>query len=99
RFWRDVARSLCSYFGARLEQRIVLLGQPCGGAQVSGNADVADQDAGVEVALPGRGRVGKLAEQYEVGVAGNHPKTLVGQRFCDAIALGDQLRDAAEGVV
>ena len=84
---------------AGCQQRVVLLGEPCGGAQISGDADVADEDAGVEVALPGGGRVGELTEQHEVGVAGNDAKTHAGQRFCDTVTFGDQLRHAAERVV
>ena len=88
-------------FGRRWlsEQRVVLVGKADGGAQISGDADVADEDAVVQVALPGRGRVGELAEQDEVGVAGDHPKTHAGQRIRHAVAFGDQRRDAAEGVV
>ena len=61
------------------EQRVVLLGQAGGGAQISGDADVADEDARVQVSLPGRRGVGELAEQHEVGVAGNDPETHAGQ--------------------
>ena len=53
----------------------------------------------VEVALPGRGCVGELAEQDEVGVAGDDAETHAGQRLRHAVAFGDQRRDAAERVV
>ena len=80
---------------AGFEQRVVLLGQAGGGAQVSLDADVADEDPFVQVALPGGRSIAELAEQYEVGVAGDDPETHAGQRFCDTVTLGDQLRDAA----
>ena len=65
----------------------------------SRDADVADQDAVVEVTLPGAGRIGEPPEQHEVGVAGNDPKTHAAQRRCDPVPLGDQRRDAAQRVV
>ena len=84
---------------AGVQERVVLVGQAGGGAQVSGNADVADQDAGVEVALPGGGRVGELTEQHEVGVAGDDPKTHAAQGFGDPLTFGDQCGDAGQRLV
>ena len=75
------------------------VGQSDRRAQVSGDADVADQDPGVEVTLPGGRRVGEPAEQHEVGVAGNDLKTHAAQRRCHPLPFGDQRRDAAERVV
>ena len=94
-----VASSVAASRALACQQRVVLGGQPGGGPQVSGDADVADQDPGVEVALPGGRRVGELAEQHEVGVAGNDPETHAGQGFRHPLALGDQRRHAAQGVV
>ena len=46
--------------------------------------------------IPG---IGEVTEEHEVGVAGNHTEAHVRQRVRDAIAFGDEHRDAAEGVV
>ena len=73
------ASSVAAIWALASQERVVLVGQARRGAQVAGNADVADQHAGVQVALPGGRRVGEFAEQHEVRVARDHPKTHAGQ--------------------
>ena len=64
-----------------------------------GIADVSDEHTRVQVALPRSRRVGELAEENEVGVAGNHPEPHVHQGFRYPVTFGDQPGDATEGIV
>ena len=75
--------------GADAANEVVAAIEAGGGAQVSRDADVADQDAGVQVALPGDWCVGELTEQHEVGVAGDDPKAHGSQGFRNPVSLGD----------